>query len=378
MEHDVFISYSRKDTAIVDQFVDRLTDAGYSVWIDRDGIYSGDEFKKKIVQAIKKSSIVLFFSSVNSNASDWTIKEISYSLKKGKTIIPIRLDDSEYEDNIDFDLVNIDFIQSDPNQPSACIGRLITSLAAHGCKRSGNKGTGISDATPQKEMSPEELVSLGVEHFNNEEYEQAIECFRKAAEQGNASAQNKLGLCYHDGKGVAKNYSKAIEWYLKAANQGNNLAQCNIGVSYFYGHGVEQDYKKAVKWYKKAATQGQAQAQCNLGSCYFYGNGVEIDYKKATDLFKKAAEQGVAKAQFNLGMCLYYGHGVEQDYEEAIMWYGKAAEQGHAGAQCNLGVCYEYGQGVTQNPKEAIKWYSLAAEQGLEDAIEALKRLNAW
>ena len=53
MEHDIFISYSRKDTAIVDQFVDRLSEAGYRVWIDRDGIYSGDQFKAKIVRAIK-------------------------------------------------------------------------------------------------------------------------------------------------------------------------------------------------------------------------------------------------------------------------------------------------------------------------------------
>ena len=88
MEYDIFISYSRKDTAIIDQFVRSLTDAGYRVWIDREGIYSGDQFKAKIVRAIKESAIVLYFSSVNSNASEWTVKEISYSLKK-HTLLPI-------------------------------------------------------------------------------------------------------------------------------------------------------------------------------------------------------------------------------------------------------------------------------------------------
>ena len=128
MEYDVFISYSRKDTAIVDQFVKRLTEAGYSVWVDRDGIYSGDQWKTKIVQAIKNSTIVLFFSSVNSNASNWTVKEISYSLKKKKTIIPVKLDDSEYEDSIDFDLVNTHFIEYKHDRFPSIIKRLINSI----------------------------------------------------------------------------------------------------------------------------------------------------------------------------------------------------------------------------------------------------------
>ena len=87
MEYDIFISYSRKDKDIVDQFFNRLVEAGYSVWIDRDGIDGGDQFDDKIAKAIKNSSIVVFFSSVNSNISAWTVMEVSYSLKKGKTII---------------------------------------------------------------------------------------------------------------------------------------------------------------------------------------------------------------------------------------------------------------------------------------------------
>ena len=130
MEYDIFISYSRKDSDIVNQFVNQLTDAGYNVWIDREGIVGGDQFKARIVQAIKMSSIVLFFSSANSNASEWTIKEISYSQKKGKTIIPIRLDDSEYEDSIDFDLVDIDFIRYDEKNCSQIFERLKSSIKA--------------------------------------------------------------------------------------------------------------------------------------------------------------------------------------------------------------------------------------------------------
>ena len=59
--HDIFISYSRKDSEAVGRFVEKLTEEGYSVWIDKDGIESGDQFKLIIVKAIEDSKIVLFF-----------------------------------------------------------------------------------------------------------------------------------------------------------------------------------------------------------------------------------------------------------------------------------------------------------------------------
>lgn len=159
MEYDIFISYSRKDTAIVDQFVKRLTEAGYRVWIDRDGIYSGDQFKAKIVRAIKDSAIVLFFSSVNSNASDWTVKEISYSLKKSKTIIPVKLDDTEYEDSIDFDLVNIDFINYNTQQISLTLERLMSSVNAHLGKPTIPINSGYSSETPSEQSKSKAISS---------------------------------------------------------------------------------------------------------------------------------------------------------------------------------------------------------------------------
>ena len=42
----------------------------------------------------------------------------------------------------------------------------------------------------------------------------------------------------------------------KAALQGDAGAQNNLGVCYEYGEGVKQDYAEAVKWYQKAAQQG--------------------------------------------------------------------------------------------------------------------------
>lgn len=109
-EYDIFISYSRKDSELVLFVVKQLQEIGFTVWIDKDGIESGDAFKSVIVRAIKNSLVFLFFSSKNSNDSPWTVKEVNTAVHLKKTIIPVRLDDADYNDSILFDLVGIDFV----------------------------------------------------------------------------------------------------------------------------------------------------------------------------------------------------------------------------------------------------------------------------
>ena len=59
---------------------------------------------------------------------------------------------------------------------------------------------------------------------------EAVEWYRKAAEQGYAQAQFNLGECLRDGRGIAKGEKEAVEWYRKAAVQGHSQAQYNLGV----------------------------------------------------------------------------------------------------------------------------------------------------
>ena len=108
--NDIFISYSRYDSDKVNELVTLLEQEGYSIWIDRDGIESGDDFKRVILKAIKESKVVLFFSSEHSNVSDWTAKEIGVAVKYKKHIIPILLDDSNFNETVEFDLINFDFV----------------------------------------------------------------------------------------------------------------------------------------------------------------------------------------------------------------------------------------------------------------------------
>jgi TPR repeat protein len=96
---------------------------------------------------------------------------------------------------------------------------------------------------------------------------------------------------------VEKDAREAVRLYRLAADQGHASAQSNLGVCYHNGQGVEKDAKEAVRLYRLAANQGLAGAQVNLGACYYIGEGVEKDAKEAARLFGLAANQGHAAAK---------------------------------------------------------------------------------
>ncbi len=211
-----------------------------------------------------------------------------------------------------------------------------------------------------------------------EDKAEAAKWYRNAAEQGHADAQYSLGLYYDYGRGVAEDKAEAIKWYRKAAEQGYAKAQHNLGVHYEKAQGVAQDYEEAIKWYRKAAEQGLAPSQCNLGVFYYFGYGVAQDKEKAIKLYRQAAEQGDEEAQCNLGFCYHRGRVVAQDFEKAVAWYTKSVEQGHARAQFFLGICYEQGQGVAEDRLKALELYVKSAEQGYPLAQEQVQRIASF
>jgi hypothetical protein len=126
---------------------------------------------------------------------------------------------------------------------------------------------------------------------------------------------------------------EAITRYRKAAEQGSADAQFRLGTIYYFGQGIPQDYQEAAIWYRKAAEQGSAYAQFNLGIMYYRGLGVLRDYREAAQWFTRAAEGGHTKAQYNMAVTYYDGQGVLEDYVEAYKWALLASMNGSVPAR---------------------------------------------
>jgi len=136
-------------------------------------------------------------------------------------------------------------------------------------------------------MSEEDWAAAKAAHARGD-YAIALRLYRRLADQGNARAQDNLGVFYEHGLGVARSYAEAVNWYRMAAEQGEPNAQNNLGVMYETGRGVPADPAEAVKWYQRAATQGDLNAQHNLGNMYESGHGVAQNYTEAVTWFRKA------------------------------------------------------------------------------------------
>lgn len=92
MKYDVFISYSRKDTAVADRICAAFDKASISYFIDRQNIYGGMDFPQMLAEAIEDSEIVLFLASRNSYLSKFSNSEIIYAFNEKKKIIPYCID----------------------------------------------------------------------------------------------------------------------------------------------------------------------------------------------------------------------------------------------------------------------------------------------
>jgi TPR repeat protein len=96
------------------------------------------------------------------------------------------------------------------------------------------------------------------------DYVQAVNLWRKGANQGDAYAQHLLAHRYATGEGVAKDSVQAVNLWRKSADQGNAKAQFELGNSYATGEGVAKNAVEAAKWYRKSADQGYAAAAKSL------------------------------------------------------------------------------------------------------------------
>lgn len=119
----------------------------------------------------------------------------------------------------------------------------------------------------------------------------------------------------------AGDYETARREYLAAAMDGNALAQNNLGLLYSHGLGGAVNYQEAFRWFSIAAAAGQVNAQTSLADMYETGKAGAVDYSQALYWYHRAAVSGFFIAQLSLASMLEAGRGVKADPIAALVWY---------------------------------------------------------
>jgi TPR repeat protein len=250
----------------------------------------------------------------------------------------------------------------------------------------------------------------------------AFDWYTRAAQMGDAVAQNNLAAMLRAGDPYAEDKKLAAQWFLQSAMQGNMRAQYNLANMYRIGDGIKANSGEAMKWYTYAANQGDSYAQYALGYMYYTmskdiaskialakqtldatakvteadkaklseadkaklasdtqdaqktldenGPELETDRQQALEWFRRSAEQGNMKAQMALARMYENGDaGPDRGMGDAFVWYMNAAEAGNGEAMRRVGMLYEgritdwNGKGIDKDCKLAFKWLRKAAEE---------------
>ena len=179
---------------------------------------------------------------------------------------------------------------------------------------------------------------------------QALQRLMKLARQGNAPAQNSIGVFLDRGQhGLARNPTLAAH-YFHAASRSEPLAAYNLGLLYLLGRGVERNEIAAMRYMRQAvARKGIPQAYVRIGLDHYRRKEIA----EARRWFRQAAQENDPVGAYYVGRMLVEE---KRDYREAMAWLDKAAGRRNADAARLIAYMYGNGLGIDKHLELAAGW----------------------
>ena len=222
---------------------------------------------------------------------------------------------------------------------------------------------------------------------------EAVNFYRKAAQQGHKYAARNLAECLEKGAGCQKNLQEALCWYKKAYAQGVKVkqhieviekalekqalfnkytedakkgvvsAQYALAECLYNGDGCAVNRVQALAWYEKIVGNWSAEDQYILANNFYYINA-KYALKRVVDVYRKAINKD---KNYTINADMEFACTQERDWKGRSVgeyWYKTAAEGGFAEAQNKYAEILQ----KRKEDEEAFKWYKTAAKQGLARA----------
>ena len=198
MEHDVFISYSSKNKKVADAMCHVLEEHRIKCWIAPRDIPGGTNYGDVIEDAIKNCRIFIIIFSKPASLSNFVSAELNVAFSEKKYIIPYRIDETPLKGSMRLYLNQTHWIDAVPDAEARFkdLVEVVFNIIGEG---------------------PYSWFQTGQQYYEAKNYAEAVKWFRKAAEQGLAESQNRLGECYYYGNGVPQDYTEAVRWFCEAA-----------------------------------------------------------------------------------------------------------------------------------------------------------------
>lgn len=104
---DIFISYSRKDSAHALELAERLRTLGINVWIDQRGLEAAALWSTEIVNAVERCEAFILLLSNDSLSSKNVVRELSIASESDRRILPVEIEDITLPSEFKYQLAGI-------------------------------------------------------------------------------------------------------------------------------------------------------------------------------------------------------------------------------------------------------------------------------
>ena len=149
MAGQVFISYSRRDNAVMRRIVTFLRKKGHNVWVDNEKLMPGTPiWEEEIEKAIKSASAIVVILSPDSKKSVWVRREISLAENHSKRIFPIMVAGDE-DASISLRLITSQYVDIRENEETGLVA-LSTALSFYLMDENTSKHPVKPDLFPEK------------------------------------------------------------------------------------------------------------------------------------------------------------------------------------------------------------------------------------
>jgi adenylate cyclase len=170
---EVFVSYSRDDSARVLELAGKLRAAGVSLWIDQGGIDAASLWSEQIVTALERVKVLLLIVTESAVQSHNVAKEVMLVSERNGNILPVHLEPTVIPSTLKYPLAGIQHIEyfADGNADAA-LTAILRSLARIGVTVSAPRPAGTSPGReaaimPERAASTDAGGAVAVMPFDN-------------------------------------------------------------------------------------------------------------------------------------------------------------------------------------------------------------------
>lgn len=215
------------------------------------------------------------------------------------------------------------------------------------------------------------LPYIGINEFQNKEFDYALASFLKAGEKNTAQSFFCLGLIYFNGYSCDADSAEAYKCFLRGAELGCAESQYNLAYCYKMGWGHPQNILLRYLWTLVANYQGNPNMKELTDFDLKYG-----DFDFSSEEFDAIYDNIFISAA--LGLAYYDGNIISKDNAKAFQYFTHVMNDSnefllsdalYSEIAYRLGVLYRYGRGTIPNQDKAQFWTERAAALGHKKAV---------